>query len=74
MIAFGPPNENDFSQRNEWIQPTLMATRPYGATPLNGQLYDARDFLWNDNSADPFDSTQKFGPKDDPNWRANDCR
>lgn len=74
MIAFGPPNQGDVSQRNAWIQQTLMATRPYGATPLNGQLYDARDFLWNDNSADPFDSTQKFGPKDDPNWRADDCR
>lgn len=74
MIAFGPPNAVSSSQRNDWIQQTLMATRPYGATPLNGQLYDARDFLWNDNSADPFDSTQKFGPKDDPNWRANDCR
>jgi type IV pilus assembly protein PilY1 len=74
MIAFGPPNEADFRQRNAWIQQTLMATRPYGATPLNGQLYDARDFLWNDNSSDPFDSTEKFGPKDDPNWRASDCR
>ncbi|HEU4579269.1 MAG TPA: hypothetical protein VFS67_13485 [Polyangiaceae bacterium] len=74
MIAFGPPNQADVSERNSWIQQTLMATRPYGATPLNGQLYDARDFLWNDESADPFDAAQKFGPKDDPNWRAADCR
>lgn len=74
MIAFGAPNLADNTERNSWIQQTLMATRPYGATPLNGQLYDARDFLWNDNSQDPFDSAVKFGPKDDPNWKATDCR
>ena len=74
MIAFGPPNLADNSERNSWIQQTLMATRPYGATPLNGQLYDARDFLRNDASADPLDTTVPFGPKDDPNWKADDCR
>ena len=76
MIAFGPPNLADNTERNSWIQQTLMATRPYGATPLNGQLYDARDFLRNDATSDPLslDPTAKFGPKDDPNWIADDCR
>jgi type IV pilus assembly protein PilY1 len=74
MVAFGPPNLADNTERNSWIQQTLMATRPYGATPLNGQLYDARDFLRNDASTDPLDATAAFGPKDDPNWKADDCR
>jgi type IV pilus assembly protein PilY1 len=74
MIAFGAPDLADNTERNNWIQQTLMATRPYGATPLNGQLYDARDFLWNDNSTDPLDPAGKFGPKDDTNWTATDCR
>jgi type IV pilus assembly protein PilY1 len=74
MIGFGPPNETDNSVRNRWIQEVLLSTRPYGATPIAGQLDDAREFLWNDISVDPFDSTQQFGPTNDPNWRATNCR
>lgn len=74
MIGFGPPNLTDNSVRNRWIQEVLLATRPYGATPIAGQLDDAREFLWNDTSSDPFDSTQQFGPTNDPNWRATNCR
>jgi type IV pilus assembly protein PilY1 len=74
MIGFGPPNETDNSVRNEWIQQVLLSTRPYGATPIAGQLDDARQFLWNDTSNDPLDSSQKFGPNSDPNWRAENCR
>ncbi|MEO8180326.1 MAG: hypothetical protein ABI895_15930 [Deltaproteobacteria bacterium] len=76
MIAFGAPDLADNTERNNWIQQTLMATRPYGATPLNGQLYDARNFLFNEDAADPLDPDPavKFGPKDDPNWTATDCR
>jgi type IV pilus assembly protein PilY1 len=74
MIGFGPPNETDSSVRNQWIQQVLLSTRPYGATPIAGQLDDARQFLWNDISSDPFDSSQRFGPSNDPNWRAANCR
>lgn len=77
MIAFGSPTAASNDQRNAWIQQTLLATRPYGATPINGQLYDARDFLFHENRLDPLtpaDPTAKFGPKDDVLWRADDCR
>jgi type IV pilus assembly protein PilY1 len=74
MIGFGPPNETDSSIRNQWIQEVLLSTRPYGATPIAGQLDDAREFLFHDNSTDPLDSTQKFGPNNDPNWLASNCR
>jgi type IV pilus assembly protein PilY1 len=74
MIGFGPPNETDVSDRNRWIQEVLLSTRPYGATPIAGQLDDARQFLYNDTSVDPLDSSSQFGPSNDPNWRATNCR
>jgi type IV pilus assembly protein PilY1 len=74
MIGFGPPNQTNNSVRNRWIQEVLLSTRPYGATPIAGQLDDARAFLWSDTSIDPLDSTQQFGPVNDPNWRATNCR
>jgi type IV pilus assembly protein PilY1 len=64
MVAFGPPAE-DGTVRNQWIQEILLATRPYGATPIAGMLSDARNFLWTDASSDPLNSSEKFGPKDD---------
>lgn len=76
MIAFGPPNLASNDERNGWIQDVLLSTRPYGATPIAGQLDDARQFLWNDTSIDPLDSSglAEFGPSNDPNWRASNCR
>ncbi len=74
MIAFGPPDLADHTQRNRWIQEVLLSTRPYGATPIAGQLDDARHFLWNDSTTDPLDSSKQFGPTNDPNWRAQNCR
>jgi type IV pilus assembly protein PilY1 len=74
MIAFGAPNLSDYTTRNGWIQQVLLSTRPYGATPIAGQLQDAKQFLWDDVSTDPLDSTQQFGPTNDPNWRAANCR
>lgn len=74
MIGFGPPNAADVSERNRWIQEVLLSTRPYGATPIAGQLDDARQFLYNDTSVDPLDSSSQFGPSNDPNWRAGNCR
>jgi type IV pilus assembly protein PilY1 len=74
MIAFGPPGNTDNIDRNRRIQEVLLSTRPYGATPIAGQLHDAREFLWNDTSIDPLDSATEFGPTNDPNWRASNCR
>ncbi|MEO6600728.1 MAG: hypothetical protein ABIQ16_12695, partial [Polyangiaceae bacterium] len=68
LIPFGNPEPGnlDYKTKNSQIQQVLRATRPYGATPIAGMLSDARDFLWNDNSLDPVDSTQRFGPNQDP--------
>jgi type IV pilus assembly protein PilY1 len=77
LVGFGPPNAPDTTQRNTWIQEVLLSTRPYGATPIAGLLHDARDFLWNDISPDPLDTSTppaQFGPTNDPSWRAAKCR
>lgn len=74
MVAFGPPTTTDNTQRNTWIQEVLLATRPYGATPIAGLLDDARNFLWNDASPDPVTGSGAFGPRSDPNWLVPNCR
>lgn len=79
MVAFGPSDASsaDMLTRNQRIQEVFLATRPYGATPLAGQLADARDFLWNDASDDPLDdstSPADFGPKQDPLTLLPECR
>jgi type IV pilus assembly protein PilY1 len=68
LIPFGNPEPGnlDYKTKNSQIQQVLRATRPYGATPIAGMLSDARDFLWNDNSFDLVDTTQRFGPSQDP--------
>lgn len=75
MVAFGPPFASgaQVTQKNQQIQQILLATRPYGATPIAGMLDDARAFLWNDTSLDPLDSTQNFGPYADP-YVTGGCR
>src|SRR5262249_27006759 len=65
MVAFGPSAENG-TMRNQWIQEILLATRPYGATPIAGMLDDARSFIWHDDTTDPLNSGQFFGPSKDP--------
>lgn len=66
MVAFAPPdtlNEgNEILTRNQKIQQILLATRPFGATPIAGMLRDAQDFYWNDPKPDG----TTVGPKDDP--------
>jgi type IV pilus assembly protein PilY1 len=74
MVAFGPPNEADPTVRNRWIQDVLLSTRPYGATPIAGQLDDARQFLYNDTNPDPLNPSVGFGPRSDLNWQASNCR
>lgn len=75
MVAFGDPNAGGTAveQKNEQIQQILLATRPYGATPIAGLLDDARDFFWNDTSKDPENPNLDFGPRNDP-YVAGGCR
>ncbi|HWO08444.1 MAG TPA: hypothetical protein VNN80_03160, partial [Polyangiaceae bacterium] len=74
MVAFGPWDGNADTERNQRIQDVLLATRPYGATPIAGQLDDARSFLFNDDRDDPLDTSNAFGPRGDKNWQAANCR
>jgi type IV pilus assembly protein PilY1 len=72
LMNFGKPGDKP-EQQNDRIQDVLISTRPFGATPIAGMLDDAREFLWNDGSADPLDANEKFGPKDDP-YITGGCR
>jgi type IV pilus assembly protein PilY1 len=55
MVNFGNPNDGVGAHliKNRRIQEVLLATRPYGATPIAGMLQDAQDFLVSDTSVDP---------------------
>ncbi|WP_437512228.1 hypothetical protein [Sorangium sp. So ce1099] len=55
---------------NERIQNALIATRPYGATPLAGMLTDARDYILNEAS---IWEGRPLGPRDDP-YISGGCR
>jgi type IV pilus assembly protein PilY1 len=72
-VGFGNPGlgSTDYTTRNAMIQQVLLATRPYGATPIAGMLDDARNYFTADASDDPLNASFKFGPSADP---AKDCR
>jgi len=76
LVAFGDPNpgSTDFQNKNAQIQQVLRATRPYGATPIAGMLTDARDFLWNDATKDLVNTSQDFGPMNDPYTKCRKTR
>lgn len=67
MVSFGPDamNQSALTTKNSQIQQILLATRPYGATPINGMLDDVRAFWFEDDRKDPLDTTKPFGPRDD---------
>jgi type IV pilus assembly protein PilY1 len=76
MINFGNPHDGvrAYERKNRQIQDVLVATRPFGATPIAGMLRDAEDFLLNDTSKDPdpipaglssADWASDFGPRED---------
>lgn len=75
MVAFGDPSPGslEFLTKKSQIEQILLATRPYGATPIAGMLEDAADFFLNDTSADPFNPSNDFGPRSDP-YVAGGCR
>jgi type IV pilus assembly protein PilY1 len=60
MIPF-PVNDNTLKtqeQYNSWVSSVVLASRPYGATPLAGMLQDAEDYFWTDpngpQKSDPY--------------------
>lgn len=65
LIGFGPQNAPASVVRNESIEEVLLATRPYGATPIAGMLEDAYELMYNDGQDDPLDTTpgNLLGPK-----------
>lgn len=67
-VGFGDPSlgSTDYTSRNDMIQKVLLATRPYGATPIAGMLDDARTYFVSDTTDDPINSSFKFGPMNDP--------
>lgn len=77
MVNFGNPHDGvgDYVNKNKHIQEILLATRPYGATPIAGMLHDAENFFLTDTSFDPDrnphsltagDHSADFGPYADP--------
>lgn len=79
MVGFGPATATAavIDQRNEFMQKVMLATRPYGATPMAGLLHDAREYYWHDDSKDPLDlalSPADFGPRNDPSTKVPECR
>ena len=65
LVSFGDPDTGSTlaaESRNAEIQSILLAMRPYGATPIDGMMNDARHFLWEDDRDDPRDSNISFGP------------
>jgi type IV pilus assembly protein PilY1 len=74
MLGFGPDDAPvaQVQQTNDRIQSSLLAMRPYGATPIAGFLADARDYLLNDPWTDPT-TGKPFGPANDPYYKGK-CR
>jgi type IV pilus assembly protein PilY1 len=58
----------DIERTNDQIQKVLLTTRPYGATPIDGMMDDARDYLLYNGVA----SAQ--GPSHDPYVATEGCR
>jgi type IV pilus assembly protein PilY1 len=48
LVRFPKTGEAD-SVNNDEIQRSILASRPYGASPIEGMLYDAYDYLWFNN-------------------------
>ncbi|MCL2724624.1 MAG: PilC/PilY family type IV pilus protein [Polyangiaceae bacterium] len=48
LVPFADPlgTLNDIERTNDQIQQVIVATRPYGATPIDAMMDDARDYLW----------------------------
>jgi len=83
MVPFGSPVADiaDVRTTNQRIQQVLTSVRPFGATPINGLLNDARDFFRSDVDDDYVNGTTCdtktgvgcFGPAKD-GFVAQGCR
>jgi len=83
MVPFGSPVADiaDVRTTNQRIQQVLTSVRPFGATPINGLLNDARDFFRSDvdddyvsgTSCDTKTGVGCFGPSKD-GFVAQGCR
>ena len=83
MVPFGSPVADIATVRstNQRIQQVLASVRPFGATPINGLLSDARDFFRSDVDNDYVSGTTCntttgagcFGPSKD-GYVAQGCR
>jgi type IV pilus assembly protein PilY1 len=71
MVLFPDPNAqlDAIERTNQQIQNVLLSTRPFGATPLDGLMDDARDYLW----YSPFGPGASSGPNQDL-YVQNGCR
>jgi type IV pilus assembly protein PilY1 len=71
QIRFPLPSASllDVRANNERIQRALTALRPYGGTPIDAMLDDAKQYLWND----PNGPNATSGPTKDPSIAGN-CR
>ena len=73
LVPFGDPDSDaKVPVTNDQIQLELLASRPYGATPIAALLDDANEFLFHDQTTVP-NTTHWFGPSDDKYW-INGCR
>jgi type IV pilus assembly protein PilY1 len=74
LIPFGAWDATlgELQQTNDHIQESLIAMRPYGATPIAGMFDDARNFFTADGDTDQ-NTGKPFGPKDDP-YSLGGCR
>lgn len=68
MVILPDVDGNDAAVRttNQQIQDVLLASRPFGATPIAALLADAKAYLYEEDTSWPDDSNRKIGPKDDP--------
>jgi type IV pilus assembly protein PilY1 len=68
MVPFGDPSagSSEYLTKRAQIKKILLATRPYGPTPIAGLLKDASDFLTLDDTKDPLNTANDFGPYHDP--------
>lgn len=65
MVKFPAPDATlyDIQRINDQIQKVLLASRPFGATPIDGLMDDARDYYWYRNGGvkdDPYLCRNKF--------------
>ncbi|MFO0758810.1 MAG: hypothetical protein U0359_20125 [Byssovorax sp.] len=74
LIPFGAQDADlpTIQLTNAHIQEELISLRPFGGTPIDGMMNDAREFLLNDSSTDPATGVD-FGPKNDQFYQLG-CR